>query len=62
MFNPGGMSGGPVFYLGGTLGDYFMGFAGIVIRGSKSSEILHFLAADFVRHFASNTPERSAMG
>lgn len=43
-----GMSGGPVFYIGGTPGNYFVGFAGIVMRGGENSSYLHFMAAHFL--------------
>ena len=55
-FDPDGMSGGPVFYLGRRGADFFMGFAGIVVRGSASSELLHFIEAGFLRHFADIVP------
>jgi hypothetical protein len=58
QFDPDGLSGGPVFYLGGDAGSYFIGFAGMVIRGSAGSEILHFIEADFLRHFAQRVPLR----
>jgi hypothetical protein len=47
-----GMSGGPVFYIGGAPGSYFVGFAGTVMRGGKNSKYLHFMAADFLLHMA----------
>jgi hypothetical protein len=47
-----GMSGGPVFYIGGAPGSYFVGFAGMVMRGGKNSKYLHFMAADFLLHMA----------
>jgi hypothetical protein len=56
QFDPDGLSGGPVFYLGGKPENYFIGFAGMVIRGSAGSELLHFLEADFLRHFAERVP------
>ena len=56
QFDPDGMSGGPVFYAGGSAGDYYMGFAGIVIRGSAQSDVLHFVEAQFLRHFADHIP------
>jgi hypothetical protein len=56
QFDPDGLSGGPVFYLGGKPENYFIGFAGMVIHGSAASEILHFLEADFLRHFAEKMP------
>ncbi len=47
-FQADGMSGGPVFYLGRAAGSFFVGFAGIIIRGSATSEIIHFVDASFV--------------
>ena len=55
-FDPDGMSGGPVFYLGRRAADFFMGFAGIVVRGGASSELLHFVEARLLRHFADAVP------
>lgn len=43
-----GMSGGPVFYIGGAPGAYFVGFAGMVMRGGTQSSYLHFMAAHFL--------------
>jgi len=40
-----------VFYLGGIPGRYFIGFAGIVMRGGVS-KYLHFMAADFLVRLA----------
>ncbi|CAM2886322.1 hypothetical protein JHFBIEKO_2540 [Methylobacterium mesophilicum] len=57
-FDPDGMSGGPVFYVGGTGGAFFIGFAGVVIRGSARSEILHFVDASVIRNFAATVPAR----
>ncbi len=51
VFNVDGMSGGPIFYLGTRgIGDYFVGFAGIIQRGGRESDYLHFLEADFFLH------------
>lgn len=47
-----GMSGGPVFYIGGTQGSYFVGFAGILVRGGSNTNYLHFMAADFMLDLA----------
>ncbi len=46
-FNTDGMSGGPVFYVGGAPGSFFVGFAGMVMRGGAQSNYLHFMAAHF---------------
>jgi hypothetical protein len=47
-FDADGMSGGPVFYIGGAPGSFFAGFAGIVMRGGENSSYLHFMAAHFL--------------
>jgi hypothetical protein len=57
-FDPDGMSGGPVFYVGGTSSAFFIGFAGVVIRGGAQSEILHFIDASVIRRFAATVPVR----
>jgi AI-2E family transporter len=40
-----GMSGGPVFYVGGAPGSYFAGFAGMLMRGGSNTNYLHFMAS-----------------
>jgi hypothetical protein len=45
-----GMSGGPVFYIGGAPSDYFTGFAGMVMRGGGGH--LHFMSAGFLLDLA----------
>jgi hypothetical protein len=47
-----GMSGGPVFYIGGAPGSFFVGFAGMVMRGGKNSNHLHFMTAHFLMDMA----------
>ena len=47
-----GMSGGPVFYIGGAPNSFFVGFAGMVMRGGENSNYLHFMAADFLLSMA----------
>lgn len=47
-FNADGMSGGPVFYIGGAPGSFFVRFAGIVMRGGENCSYLHFMAAHFL--------------
>jgi hypothetical protein len=47
-----GMSGGPVFYIGGAPGSYFVGFAGMVMRGGSNTNYLHFMAAGFLLDLA----------
>jgi hypothetical protein len=44
-FDADGLSGGPIFYVGGSPGNYFAGFVGITVRGSATSDYLHFIAA-----------------
>jgi hypothetical protein len=51
-FDADGMSEGPVFYIGGAPGSYFVGFAGMIMRGGKASNYLHFMAADFLIQMA----------
>ncbi|WP_026595743.1 hypothetical protein [Methyloferula stellata] len=48
-FDPDGMSGGPVFYMGRRGQRDFMGLAGMIMRGSKSSDVLHFMTSDALR-------------
>jgi hypothetical protein len=45
-----GMSGCPVFYIGRAPGDYFAGFAGVVMRGGGNH--LHFMSAGFLLDLA----------
>jgi hypothetical protein len=47
-----GMSGGPVFYIGGAPGNLFVGFAGMVMRGGERSRYLHFMASEFLIQIA----------
>jgi hypothetical protein len=46
--NADGMSGGPVYYMGGHPGDYFIGWAGMIVRGGNPSEKLYFIEAGFI--------------
>ena len=48
-----GMSGGPVFYIGGAPGDYFAGFAGMIMRGG--GDYLYFMSAGFLLDLALET-------
>jgi hypothetical protein len=49
IFDADGMSGGPVFYLGKTgIGQYFIGFAGMTMRGGAQSDFLYFIEAEFM--------------
>jgi hypothetical protein len=38
-----GLSGGPVFHLGQDAQGFYCGFAGVVLRGSNTSNLIHFL-------------------
>jgi hypothetical protein len=49
-----GMSGGPVFYIGGAPGNYFAGFAGMLMRGGSDANYLHFMSAGFMIDLALN--------
>ena len=40
-----GMSGGPVFYTGRIGVSFFIGWAGMIMRGGSNSEYLHFITA-----------------
>jgi hypothetical protein len=44
-FDADGLSGGPIFYVGGSTGSYFAGLVGMTVRGSATSDYLHFIAA-----------------
>jgi hypothetical protein len=46
-----GLSGGPVFHLGQDARGFYCGFAGIVLRGSESSNRLHFLDVRIMLQF-----------
>jgi hypothetical protein len=48
IFDADGMSGGAVFYLGENTEGYFVGFAGMIIRGGARSEYVHFIEASFL--------------
>jgi hypothetical protein len=52
IFQTDGMSGGSVFYIGRAAGSFFIGFAGMIIRGSETSEIIHFVDANFLAQMA----------
>jgi hypothetical protein len=55
-FDPDGMSGGPVFYLGRSGSEYFLDLAGVVIRGSEQSENLYFIEAQALLEGLSRCP------
>jgi hypothetical protein len=50
-FSSDGLSGGPVFHLGEDSRGFFVGFAGIIMRGSDTSEFLHMLGAQHILQF-----------
>jgi len=55
-----GLSGGAVFHLSEDARGLFCGFAGIVMRGSDSSNTMHFMDAQLIRHFFQYNAERQA--
>ncbi|MGY4500899.1 hypothetical protein ACVWYH_004830 [Bradyrhizobium sp. GM24.11] len=46
-----GLSGGPIFCLGQDTQGFFCGFAGIIMRGSEQSKLMHFLDARTMMQF-----------
>jgi hypothetical protein len=46
-----GLSGGAVFHLGEDARGFYCGFAGIVLRGSDTSNIIYFMDPQLIRHF-----------
>lgn len=52
-----GLSGGPVFYLGRDQNGFFMGLAGMVLRGGETSDFLHFFEARYLLRFLQETSE-----
>jgi hypothetical protein len=48
IFDADGMSGGAVFYLGENTDGYFIGFAGMIMRGGARSDYIHFIEAGFL--------------
>jgi hypothetical protein len=46
-----GLSGGPVFQLGEDAQGFYCGFAGVILRGSDTSSLLHFLEARILMQF-----------
>jgi hypothetical protein len=55
-----GLSGGAVFHLAEDARGLFCGFAGIVMRGSDTSDTVHFMDAQLIRHFFRYNAERLA--
>jgi hypothetical protein len=52
IFDADGMSGGAVFYLGNNTEGYFIGLAGMIIRGGSQSDYIHFIEAGFLCQMA----------
>jgi hypothetical protein len=46
-----GLSGGAVFHLGEDAAGFYCGFAGIVVRGSDTSNIIYFMDHRLIRQF-----------
>ena len=46
-----GLSGGTVYYVGEDARGFYCGFAGLVIRGGETSDILHFIDARAIYSF-----------
>jgi len=55
IFPTDGMSGAPVFHLGKDTSCFFIGLAGMVMRGSSTSDRFHFIDSEFLLQFR-NTP------
>lgn len=50
-FSSDGLSGGPVFHVGRDQRGFYMGLAGIIMRGSDTSNYIHFMDARFLSRF-----------
>ena len=50
-FSSDGLSGGPVFHLASDASGFFVGFAGVMIRGSDTSDIIHLIDAGHILKF-----------
>ena len=48
QFPSDGLSGGPVYHLARDGGGFYAGMAGIILRGSETSDLIHFLDARFL--------------
>jgi hypothetical protein len=46
-----GLSGGPVFHLGQDAQGFYCGFASVILRGSESSDMIHFLDVRLMLQF-----------
>ena len=55
-----GLSGGPVFHLSRDHSGFFVGLAGLVMRGSQTSDYLHMLDVRYLRRFFGDGPESQA--
>jgi hypothetical protein len=59
-----GLSGGPVFHLGQDAQGFYCGFAGVILRGSESSNMIHFLDVrlmlQFLKRQEGNDPHLSS--
>ncbi|MGJ4908854.1 hypothetical protein [Bradyrhizobium sp. HKCCYLS2033] len=55
-----GLSGGAVFHLAEDARGLYCGFAGIVLRGSDTSNIIHFMGPSLIRHFFDFQASREA--
>jgi hypothetical protein len=51
-----GMSGGGVYFLGGSSGPFRIGFAGLILRGSDTSNYLHFLDSNRIIEYLEKLP------
>ncbi|QGM44538.1 hypothetical protein [Methylocystis heyeri] len=58
-FDADGMSGGTVFYLGVDGNGFFVGLAGMIIRGSRTSNIIHFIEVSAIKLFASHVASKN---
>jgi len=50
-FSSDGLSGGPVFHLARDASGFFIGFAGVILRGSDTSDIIHVIEAAQILKF-----------
>jgi hypothetical protein len=54
------MSGGPVLYTAKTDASFFMGWAGIIVRGGDNTERLNFFSSQYLIDLILHFPVRSA--
>ncbi|WP_159011359.1 hypothetical protein [Bradyrhizobium sp. S69] len=50
-FSSDGLSGGPVFHLAEDANGFFVGFSGVMLRGSDTSDIIHLIEAGQILKF-----------